>query len=109
MYISQQHCPNFRVLGVFRKNNLPLFHDAFKQNVKMAIKLEMASLGHISLAGSKFKANSSKHKAMSYGRLKTKKANWQKKLKNLSEKRISVMHRKIKLIRSKMVTACQTT
>jgi len=38
----------------------------------MAIKLEMGSLGHISLDGSKFKANSSKHKAMSYGRLKAK-------------------------------------
>ena len=34
----------------------------------------MASLGHISLDGSKFKANSSKHKAMSYGRLKAKEA-----------------------------------
>lgn len=30
----------------------------------------MASLGHISLDGSKFKANTSRHKAMSYGRLK---------------------------------------
>ena len=30
------------------------------------------SLGHVSLDGSKFKANSSKHKAMSYGRLKEK-------------------------------------
>jgi len=36
----------------------------------MALKL--ASLGHISLDGSKFKANSSKHKAMSYQRLKEK-------------------------------------
>ena len=32
----------------------------------------MASLGHVSLDGSKFKANTSKHKAMSYGRLKAK-------------------------------------
>jgi len=36
----------------------------------MALKL--ASLGHISLDGSKFKANTSKHKAMSYARLKEK-------------------------------------
>ena len=36
----------------------------------MAIDLQMASLGHISLDGSKFKANSSKHKAMSYKRMK---------------------------------------
>ena len=32
----------------------------------------MASLGHVSLDGSKFKASTSKHKAMSYGRLKAK-------------------------------------
>ena len=32
----------------------------------------LVSLGHVSLDGSKFKANSSKHKAMSYGRLKEK-------------------------------------
>ena len=74
MYISQMNCPNFRVLGDFRKDNLSFFHDCFKQSVKLAIELKMASLGHISLDGSKFKANSSKHKAMSYGRLKTKEA-----------------------------------
>ena len=68
------NCPNFRVLGDFRKDNLSFFHDCFKQSVKLAIELKMASLGHISLDGSKFKANSSKHKAMSYGRLKTKEA-----------------------------------
>ena len=74
MYISQMNCPNFRVLGDFRKNNLSFFHDCFKQSVKLAMELKLASLGHISLDGSKFKANSSKHKAMSYGRLKTKEA-----------------------------------
>ena len=72
MYISQMNCPNFRVLGDFRKDNLSFFHDCFKQSVKLAMELKLASLGHISLDGSKFKANSSKHKAMSYGRLKTK-------------------------------------
>jgi len=36
------------------------------------MELKLASLGHISLDGSKFKANSSKHKAMSYQRLKEK-------------------------------------
>ena len=30
----------------------------------------MASLGHIALDGSKFKASTSKHKAMSYGTVK---------------------------------------
>lgn len=72
MYIAQMNCPNFRVLSDFRKNNAAFFHDCFKQTVRLAMELKLASLGHISLDGSKFKANSSKHKAMSYGRLKEK-------------------------------------
>ena len=70
MYIAQQHCPNFRVLSDFRKDHNEFFHGCFKQSVQLALELKMASLGHISLDGSKFKADSSKHKAMSYGRLK---------------------------------------
>lgn len=72
MYIAQMHCPNFRVLSDFRKIHGKFFQDCFKQTVKLALALKLASLGHISLDGSKFKANSSKHKAMSYGHLKAK-------------------------------------
>jgi transposase len=72
MYIANMNCPNFRVLSDFRKSNADFFHDCFKQTVKLAIELRLASLGHISLDGSKFKANSSKHKAMSYKRLQEK-------------------------------------
>jgi hypothetical protein len=74
------NCPNFRVLSDFRKDHGDVFQDCFKQTVKLAMELKLASLGHISLDGSKpvlsgaegFKANSSKHKAMSYGHLKEK-------------------------------------
>jgi transposase len=69
MYIARMNCPNFRVLSDFRKNHGVFFQDCFKQTVKLALALNLASLGHISLDGSKFKANSSKHKAMSYQRL----------------------------------------
>ncbi len=72
MYIAQMNCPNFRVLSDFRKDHPEFFQDCFKQSVKLAMELKLASLGHISLDGSKFKANSSKHKAMSYKRLKEK-------------------------------------
>ena len=72
MYVANMNCPNFRVLSDFRKNNTDFFHDCFKQTVKLAIELKLASLGHISLDGSKFKANSSRHKAMSYKRLQEK-------------------------------------
>jgi transposase len=72
MFIAQMNCPNFRVLSDFRKDHGEFFQDCFKQTVKLAIELKLASLGHISLDGSKFKANTSKYKAMSYGRLKEK-------------------------------------
>lgn len=72
MYIAQRNCPNFRVLNDFRKDNTEYFRSCFKQTVQLAMELKLASLGHISLDGSKFKAHSSKHKAMSYQRLKEK-------------------------------------
>lgn len=72
MYIAGMDCPNFRVLSDFRKDNAAFFQDCFKQTVKLALEMKLASLGHVSLDGSKFKASSSKHKAMSYKRLKEK-------------------------------------
>ena len=72
MFISHFNCPNFRVLSDFRKDNYEFFKECFKQSVLLAMEAGMASLGHVSLDGSKFKASTSKHKAMSYGRLKAK-------------------------------------
>ena len=42
------------------------------QTVKLAMAMKLASLGHVSLDGSKFKANSSRHKAMTYKFLQEK-------------------------------------
>lgn len=66
MYISHANCPNFRVLSDFRKDNWPFFVECFKASVKIASGLGMVSLGHVGLDGSKFSANTSKHKAASY-------------------------------------------
>ena len=74
MYVAHLQCPDFRVLSDFRKNNYKFFKECFKQSVMLAMEAGLASLGHISLDGSKFKANSSKHKAMSYKRLKEQEA-----------------------------------
>jgi hypothetical protein len=86
MFIAQMNCPNFRVLSDFRKNNSAFFHDCFKQTVQLAIELKLASLGHISLDGSKFQASSSKHKAMSYGRLKEQEQALSQEIDDLIEK-----------------------
>ena len=59
MYIAEMNCPNFRVLSDFRKDHADFFHNCFKQTVQLAMELNLASLVHISLDGSKFKTNSS--------------------------------------------------
>ena len=42
------------------------------QTIKLAMEMKLASLRHVSLDGSKFKANSSSHKVMNYKFLKEK-------------------------------------
>lgn len=86
MYIAQMNCPNFRVLSDFRKDHADFFHDCFKQTVQLAMELKLASLGHISLDGSKFKANSSRHKAMSYKNLKLKEQQLSEEIEALVKK-----------------------
>ncbi|MBA7581424.1 IS1182 family transposase ISSyth1 [subsurface metagenome] len=70
MYISHRNCPDFRVLSDFRKDNYEFFVECFKKSVKIASSLGMVSLGHVGIDGSKFMANTSKHKAASYSHLK---------------------------------------
>jgi transposase len=60
------NCPNLRVLSDFRKDNPEFLKKGFLQSALLAKELGMVSFGHVSLEGSKFKANTSKHKAMSY-------------------------------------------
>ena len=86
MYIAGMNCPNFRVLSDFRKDNAVFFHECFKQSVLLAMELGLASLGHVSLDGSKFKANTSKHKAMSHKRLEEKEKELMEEIDSLIQK-----------------------
>ena len=86
MFISHLNCPDFRVPSDFRKDNHAFFKKCFKQSVELAMEAGMASLGHVSLDGSKFKADTSKHKAMSYGRLKAKEAELTEEIEKLTAK-----------------------
>jgi len=67
MYIAHMHKPDFRVLSDFRKRHLDFLHLCFVQSARLAMELGLVRLGHVALDGSKFKANTSKHKAASYG------------------------------------------
>jgi transposase len=65
---SNQH-PDHDSITRFRRKHLKEFKDLFLQILKLAEAAGLVKLGHVSLDGSKIKANASKNKAMSYGRM----------------------------------------
>jgi transposase len=69
--------PDFRTLSDFRKQHLTALADLFVQVLKLCQRAGVVKLGHIALDGTKVKANASKHKAMSYGRMGTEEARLQ--------------------------------
>lgn len=77
------HHPDFRTLSDFRKGNLNALPELFKQIIEIAMELGYASLGHVSIDGSKIKANASKHKAMSRARMKREIARLESEIKQV--------------------------
>ena len=64
--------PDFRTISDFRKIHIETLQNLFEQVLAMALECGSIKLGRVSLDGTKLKANASKHKAMSYGRMKEK-------------------------------------
>ena len=62
--------PDFRTLSDFRKLHLTTLQGLFEQVLQMALEIGAVKVGRVAIDGSKVKANASKHKAMSYGRMK---------------------------------------
>jgi hypothetical protein len=69
MSIVGLDAPDFRTISDFRKRHLKALGDLFKQVLHLCEKAGLVKLGHVALDGTKIKANASKHKAMSYGRM----------------------------------------
>ncbi len=67
--------PDFRTISDFRKIHLDAIQDLFEQVLKLALTAGAIKLGRVALDGSKIKANASKHKAMSYKRMKEEERN----------------------------------
>jgi transposase len=61
--------PDFRTINQFRKRHLEALAGLFVQVLDLCRRAGLVRLGHVALDGSKIKANASKHKAMSYGRM----------------------------------------
>jgi transposase len=65
---ADQH-PDHDTIAVFRRRHLKPLSALFVQVLRLCQKAGLVKLGHVSLDGTKVKANASKHKAMSYARM----------------------------------------
>jgi transposase len=74
MMIVAGDAPDFRTISDFRKRHLKALAGLFVQVLRLAEKAGLVKLGHVALDGTKIKANASKHKAMSYERMKKREA-----------------------------------
>jgi transposase len=68
-YLAAGHRPDHRCISDFRLRHGEALRGLFLQSLRLCQAAGMVSLGHVALDGSKFAANASKHKAMSYGRM----------------------------------------
>ncbi|HPZ55671.1 MAG TPA: IS1182 family transposase [Bacillota bacterium] len=82
-YLAADNFPDFRTISTFRKRNLQAFEDLFKQVLKICAAAGLVKLGTVAIDGSKFEANASKHKAMSYGRMKQEEERLSKEIAEL--------------------------
>src|SRR5450756_243461 len=62
--------PDFRTISDFRKLHLKALEEMFQQMLRLTLETGTMKLGRVALDGSKVKANASKHRAMSYGRMR---------------------------------------
>jgi len=62
--------PDFRTIADFRKIHLAALEGLFEQVLRLALEAGAMQLGRVALDGTKIQANASKHKAMSYGRMR---------------------------------------
>jgi len=77
--------PDFRTISDFRKIHLESLKKMFEQVLSLALECGSIKLGKISLDGTKMKANASKHKAMSYGRMNEKQQQLKEEVEQLLE------------------------
>jgi transposase len=62
--------PHFTTVNAFRLTHREALAGLFVQVLRLCVRAGLKTMGHVSLDGSKVQANASKHKAMSYGRMK---------------------------------------
>ena len=68
-YLAGGLYPDFRTINRFRVRHREDFAEVFRQTVRTARASGLGKLGRVAIDGSKIRANTSRHKAMSHGKM----------------------------------------
>jgi transposase len=82
---ANQH-PDHDTIAEFRRRHLEALSRLFVQVLRLCQQAGLVKLGHVALDGTKMRANASKHKAMSYGRMEEKIAELEAQVQELLSK-----------------------
>lgn len=82
-YLSADTHPDHDTIAAFRKRHLGALAGLFAQALQLCEKAGLVKLGHVAIDGTKLKANASKHKAMSYERMRETEQRLQKEVEEL--------------------------
>jgi transposase len=74
MFLAGQSRPDHKTISSFRRRHLVAFGGLFLQVLVLCQEAGLVKLGRVALDGTKVKANASRHKAMSYGRMTEREA-----------------------------------
>ncbi len=82
-FLAAGNQPDFRTISDFRKRHGEALSELFGQVLRLCRKAGLVKLGRVAVDGTKIQANASKHKAMSYGRMKSTEATLQREADDL--------------------------
>jgi transposase len=86
---GDQH-PDHDSIAAFRQRHLAALAGLFVQVLRLCERAGLVKLGHVALDGTKVKANASKHKAMSYGRMAEAEQRLEEEVRKLLEEAAQV-------------------
>jgi transposase/IS5 family transposase len=84
-YLSAGNRPSHRTIARFRQENVEHFERVFVEVVRIARRAGLIQLGTVAIDGTKLQANASKHKAMSYGRMKEEEEKLRREIKRITQ------------------------
>jgi len=83
MFLAGQARPDHKTISEFRRRHLAALSALFLESLRLCQRAGMVRLGSVALDGTKLKANASKHKAMSHGRMPEREAALEAEVKRI--------------------------